>query len=71
MLNASSTVRWILVGRGGETGLHTPYFENAILLAQGIKVISLPQHRLETCFVESGGNLSLTSNSLVLIFFII
>lgn len=40
VLNVSTTVRWILVGLGGETGLYTPVFENAILLAQGIKSIT-------------------------------
>ena len=37
VLNASSTIRWVLVGLGGEDGLHTPVFENALLLAQGRK----------------------------------
>ena len=40
MLNASTTVRWVLVGLGGETGLHTPVFENALLLSQGREVFT-------------------------------
>lgn len=65
MLNASSTVRWILVGLGGETGMHTPYFENAILLAQGKKArISMRK----TLIIHHHHHLALLICSVLLLF---
>lgn len=39
-MNVSNTVRWYIVGLGGETGLHTPLFENGILLTKGAALVS-------------------------------
>lgn len=39
-LNVSQTVRWYLVGLGGQAGLHTPIFENGLLLNRGSVVLT-------------------------------
>ena len=36
----SQTVRWYLVGLGGQAGLHTPIFENGLLLNRGSVVLT-------------------------------
>lgn len=34
-MNVSTTVRWILVGLGGETSLYDPSFDNAVIMSEG------------------------------------